>query len=618
MLKKFIYVALLSFSCGGGSLSAKSITPDLAKTVAVNFFKNVRQSEKTVSEVVESYAGGILTGYAVNFREGGWVMVSANDVIEPIICFNVTGNFSKGSEDEEENPILEVFADGIKVENTSLKSSNAKVKAKWDELIENTTSKKQNGLKSLPTITYKKDYPNLGTFEQVPNFLIDEEQRRIEWNQYRPYNDFCPKKSCSQTSNGRTPAGCTAIAVSQIVNWGYFKDNGFDWKSMPARQVSSSSAATLDMSRAIKQIADQLHTEYTCNGSSAYLQFAPPILKSYGFDWISPYFVKEKWGKQEWIEMMKSELKYLKPILADGVRKNKTGGHAFIVSGYEQLAGYTWFYCNMGQQNLSLNCYYNFADNQSDYISNNTMKGMYIGLEHYQIYQPEDNNAVITNISTNGITIKERVAANYLLIVYNGNTVVEKTAGCLEFGSPTQDNYHIIKPKNTPKGNYLFDLVVFGNNGTRYFHGRFDRSTPYESKTIGYNSWPEELISAVGWSNEYIELGFENSGMLQYAKWMREAYASPNYDVEDDILLAGFPSLVVSPNPNDGHFTVSIRAFDGDGASVVVTDAIGNTIKTYRNVKESLEVNLGNVEPGMYFVRAISANNSKVEKIIVK
>lgn len=630
MLKKIVNVALLSFLVGSGTVSAKSITPDLAKTVAVNFFKAGNQPDKTVREVVEKYAGGILTGYVVNFNEGGWVMVSANDVIEPIICFNFTGLYSIKKELEEENPMLEVFAEGIKEESTSLKSADRKVKEKWN-LFSGKSLYNGNSLKSIESYKVNTSYPI--KVEMVSPFLKkmnwdSGKEENIEWNQYRPYNDQCPLKSCSVTSNKRTPAGCTAIGVSQIVYWGHMKEHDFDWGNMPTSQVTTSSDRTTEMSKAIRKIADDLQTEYTCNNSSAYLQFAPPILYRYGFFWTSPYLVKgyldsqtkqyvQCWNTSEWIELMKSELAYHKPILADGFKLNKTGGHTFIVCGYAQMSGQTYFYCNMGQQDTGLNCYYNFANNESNYISNNTMKGMYIGLDHYKFIS-NYNYAEVTSVSTNGITIKERCASNYLLVVKRNGTVVERTAGCLPQTEHQYADYtHVIKPKNTPLGTDHFYLVIFGQNGTRYINGTFN-SNKTNKESIEYSTWPTELVNAVGgYDYKAVANDLKRAGETDLANSLLEAHLKMNSDAEEDILAETEISVKVSPNPNHGQFSIAIDGLETD-ASIVVTDALGNTIKTYHQVKESVDIDLGDVVPGMYFVRVTSAEFSKVEKIIVR
>ena len=90
-----------------------------------------------------------------------------------------------------------------------------------------------------------------------------------------------------------------------------------------------------------------------------------------------------------------------------------------------------------------------------------------------------------------------------------------------------------------------------------------------------------------------------------------------NSDAEEDILAETEISVKVSPNPNHGQFSIAIDGLETD-ASIVVTDALGNTIKTYHHVNESVDIDLGDVVPGMYFVRVTSAEFSKVEKIIVR
>lgn len=84
---------------------------------------------------------------------------------------------------------------------------------------------------------------------------------------------------------------------------------------------------------------------------------------------------------------------------------------------------------------------------------------------------------------------------------------------------------------------------------------------------------------------------------------------------------AGILALNVWPNPNNGQFTVSFHSGTNDVISLLVTDALGRTIRDLQlngtgTIRE--EIDLSNEEKGMYFVRVKQGEKTFTKKIIVR
>ncbi len=73
----------------------------------------------------------------------------------------------------------------------------------------------------------------------------------------------------------------------------------------------------------------------------------------------------------------------------------------------------------------------------------------------------------------------------------------------------------------------------------------------------------------------------------------------------------------IYPNPSNGQFTIVFSNYNSN-SNIVVLDNVGN--KVYANT--SLQVNpmridLGHLEPGVYFARFIIGNDRYTEKIVI-
>ena len=76
MKRTFFYLVILHIAVTT-KLFSNPVDVETAKTVAQNFERKSRGVSKMVSDVVTEQFEGQNSFYVVNFREGGWVMVSA-------------------------------------------------------------------------------------------------------------------------------------------------------------------------------------------------------------------------------------------------------------------------------------------------------------------------------------------------------------------------------------------------------------------------------------------------------------------------------------------------------------------------------------------------------------
>lgn len=188
------------------------------------------------------------------------------------------------------------------------------------------------------------------TYQVVPNFLT------TTWGQSDPFNYLCP-----EINDTRTPTGCVATAMGQIMYYyqypvqgtgqGYYtlgeaetvrytnEINGvYQWELMkPYYSIAVSDNERLAVALLLKDIGLAAHMNYNIGGSGAFINDAAlAFMDNFGYDSNTvQYMLKTYYSNDEWNNVIYSELAAGRPVLAGGVDP-ANGGHAFIFSGVDE------------------------------------------------------------------------------------------------------------------------------------------------------------------------------------------------------------------------------------------------------------------------------------------
>jgi|GEM_PF-2299040 len=216
--------------------------------------------------------------YVFNFGDSsGYVIISNDKRIEsPLLAFTESGSLVNG---ETDNPGLKLFLE--RLEGYMLESI-AKY-GKTDEGKEVAANQKGLYLGSLDTVTRP---------------LVT-----VRWGQKKPFNNNLEYEGCSQTSNGKVPAGCAATAVAQIMSYleyptslgsgtSYswtklkkYKDSS-DFETSPTDNIADKllkASARAMVADLFKQIGDGVLMGYECTGSLTNMLFTLSFLSDIGF-----------------------------------------------------------------------------------------------------------------------------------------------------------------------------------------------------------------------------------------------------------------------------------------------------------------------------------------------
>ncbi len=338
-MKRILLTGLLIFFCA--TIFAKHVEENDARKAGQAFLKtqsNMSISKNSSLELVykENSLKNITSTsqekifyYVFNLDSTGFVIVSGDDNVSPILGYSNEGIFDPNNIPQNTKKWLEEYKSQIRyVMDNNIEASN-EIKEKWEKLL----SDKQNGF-------------------MAKSYVLPLMQTK--WNQSPYYNAFCPSG---------TVTGCVATAMAQIMKyWNYpstgsgfhsynhqtygtlsasFGSTSYQWSSMP-NIVSSSNNAVATLMSQVGISVDMNYGPASTGGSGAFVISAQsPVqhcseyaLKTYfGYKNTLQGVQRSNYNQTQWLNLLKIELDASRPILYAGFGSG--GGHCFVADGYD-------------------------------------------------------------------------------------------------------------------------------------------------------------------------------------------------------------------------------------------------------------------------------------------
>lgn len=322
MKKLYLFTILLLAAL---PLFATHVEPETARRVATHFLNN--NGKTTVQLADLSKEAGFPNLFIFNAEEG-FVVMSADDCVKPILGYSLTGKFVVEDMPENISSWLQGYNDEIQNAIDNQTKASPSISKLWKDLTDGN--------------------PNVAKATSVVDPLI-----QTQWDQGSPYNSLCPSG---------TVTGCVATAMAQVMNyWNYpahgigshsytpndnpsfgeqfadFNSTNYDWDNMTDTYSSSSTPAQKQaVATLMYHCGVSVNMEYgpaSTGGSSASTADAAYSLIMY-FDYAPDiqYLPRSLYSDSDWINMLKSELNQSRPIQYRG--NGSGGGHSFVCDGY--------------------------------------------------------------------------------------------------------------------------------------------------------------------------------------------------------------------------------------------------------------------------------------------
>ena len=268
--------------------------------------------------------------YVYNIGNQGFVIISGNTVLPPVLGWSDQGTFP----DMEEAPDnfrswIEHYSEMIDFAVTNGISPEADIQQQWDEARQGIF-----GTRNATTVD-----PLVST----------------RWNQDCFYNEYCPATTGGWWWGGgpcgHCYAGCVATAMAQVMKYWNYPETGFGshsyvhseygelsanfgattyhWDQMPVEIFDHNDAvATL-----LYHCGVSVNMNYSGSGSGAQSQDVETAMRSYFGYCGAKYRQKSSYQDEAWNAMLRAELDLSHPIYYSGA--NGDSGHAFVCDGYD-------------------------------------------------------------------------------------------------------------------------------------------------------------------------------------------------------------------------------------------------------------------------------------------
>lgn len=364
-MKNKITRLLISSVMLAGVLHAKPITEEEAKNVALNYaFQKLSKKSKTimikdftVKSIIEDskllnkmfttkqFSVDEPTMRLIKLEPKGWVLISGDDMVEPIIGYSLESSFDENSLPIQLEEMLESFAKNIKKKRANPKiKTDSSILKEWEELKKELSEYKETlSLLSKSNTTQKRSYWRLEK---------DVDLNTPTWSQGRFYNILTPTPG---NFNGHAPTGCVATAMAELMrfnSWpnigqgtnGYtpsnypsqpqfvnFGETTYNWGSMPLNSLTSNNNAVATI---MHHAGVSVNMNYNSGSSGAFSANVSNALENHFRYQTYGYQARGDYANiYEWYQMIKTDLRQGFPVYYRA--RTDSAGHGFILDGFD-------------------------------------------------------------------------------------------------------------------------------------------------------------------------------------------------------------------------------------------------------------------------------------------
>jgi hypothetical protein len=600
---RYLIIIVFLFLCNFSY--SNPVDSTLAKKVAKNYFEflNPSRSELEIKNTITIYYNGYPSYYIINFIDGGYIAVSANDATVPILMYSYGGEYN---ENDFHNPAYLEWMENYSKEIDSVRIYNIPNDStihEWNNILNKNFSQYKSTKSVQPLITTKWG-----------------QTRTNDWY-YPGYNSLCPSTSNSDCTSGHCAAGCVAIAMAQVMKYwmhpvhSTYQD--YDWCNMPDELLyNSGNNQNFDIqqnaiAKLVHDCGVKANMSYCISLGGGCESFAWPtnakkaLVDDFGYSNDADLDRRQFYSKKKWIEKLKSELDNVRPLIYFALSTGKESfgsGHAFIIDGYNTDSKFhinwgwygdpdEWYEIgNLTPRNYNFNfmqrAIFNlhpawYVDCNSDLVLNNCEIISIFPTTYDNFFISASEGIVSTGIAY-GIIGNQRIKFN-------------------DIGAGTIISYNTTIPNNVDINFKAYNQIILEDGFTAENGSNFTAEIipcpaecPDNSKTM--------MISSNNY-NEEIESKYDT------------IY---NNDTKKEIDEFEFQ---VYPNPNNGIFNIVVQTTNKTDLIIELMNIQGQII--YRNNVKGVyiykdQVNVSDFAKGIYFLRINTVDKVEIRKIVIQ
>lgn len=366
---------------------AREVSSSEVISKATSFMKTRLTSDALNSMTLETIKyEGHNAYHIVQFKEG-WILISADDTSDPVIGYSTTGKFVADDEmpDNMRSWLSARAHDIIRIAATSTRRSAA-----WDT----------------------QDVVTRGSADAIEPII------KVNWNQGKSYNKYCP------TIDGKaTYVGCVAVGMAQAMSVhqypqrpqgsftyvhkdvgtiyiDYDKESPYDWD-----KIMSGSDGKDELARLLYHVGVSLKMDYGTDGSGTQTAYIPAALqRNFGYSTNSVFYSRASYTG-DWKQLLLNELREGRAVCYSGFDPKKSYGHCFNLDGYD---GSAFFHVNWGWGGYG-NSYFSIDALKDEAMDMNytSGQGMVVGIQ-----PPTGHDAAVSEDITDIMLETTSVLAN--------------------------------------------------------------------------------------------------------------------------------------------------------------------------------------------------------------
>ena len=542
-------------------INGQAVSEQVLNRMANNFMtENFPGGARKIQTVIPLNFDSICILNLFELEPEGWILLSADKKVEPVIGFSFTGHF-KMPEQNLNDPVfnwLDLYHKQIKniVADSSLKERSA-----WSRSSENGVSR------SLAAAAVRVD-----------PFMV------VNWGQGKNWNQFCPVDK--DGPGGHVYVGCVAVGLAQAMSifkipekgQGYnnyldpkygtqfvnFGNTFYKWDSM------SVSIADKYNSLLLYHCAVSVNMNFGADGSGTQTSYAASALRNY-FEFSQKVLYQKRTGTDvEWRDLLNKQLLAGRPIIYSGDADDGSPGHAFNIDG---VINNSYFHINWGWSG-SNNGY--FTLDALNPASNNFNKNQAAVLGIQPFYYPTD------------ITISDTVVMQYLprgTFVGKLNVIDEATDNTYNLKLTCDSVYNGIE--------WTRNYFLYGDS---LMTGRIFMNTDNVSDTV--------IIS--------LKDKFNHNLVKKIPLWIKESATGISSLKEDN-----YDYFVLYPNPASDRI-LYIQKAQIKISSIRIYSISGAIIRIINDPDPENGISLTGIQKGIYILEAELENHNLIHRRFIK
>ena len=334
MNRKYFFIILIPALMLSFFAAAEPVSKDETREAALKFFGMTK-----AASVIEEVNGGANRGFTVyNHKGGGWVIISKDDAVSPVLAYSHTGRFS-----------FDEMSDGL---------------GWWVNAAESYIDNASRS--SLPR---HHGWDMVSTKGTADEYVLET----ALWHQKNPFNISYPIAYDADGIPGHNYVGCVAAAAGIICRYHEWPEVGtgvipeytykddfgvthtnperipgtYDFGNMPLavdddtpeEQIKAISDFLYDVSASLRTI---FHYPSGSAASSGLVNIM--MARHFGYDKNMKIAVRDLYSEQAWTELIRNEIRNVGPVHYSG-HDSSLGGHSFVLDGF---ADEGYFHINWG------------------------------------------------------------------------------------------------------------------------------------------------------------------------------------------------------------------------------------------------------------------------------